>query len=231
MKRFVKRLKDKFYEIFDGVSVGVNGIFLVLIFVITFTSTVLQKGPLYYIKKANIIDHDIVHVEWKDDKEPESFYVRTKSDKNVNSYRIDGEIYFIETELKLKDSEKIRFSNPTAWIDENGILHTIFPLYKHSGEECKGSTIEELQSKLSELERAGLVYDIIYKEDFLLDCQKYFEGNFLNRLWVCAKNFFLFYLREEEGIAILFGAMVGTFFIEVFCKSIVCFVVRRKKED
>lgn len=231
MKEFIERLKDKFFEIFDGISIGIYGIFLVLVFVIVaFVFTVLQKDPLYYIKKANIIGHDIVHVEWKD-KGTESFYVRTKSDKNVNSYRIDGEIYFIETELKLKDSEKIRFSNPTAWTDENGMLHTIFPLYKHSGEECKGSTIEELQSKFSELERAGLAYDIIYKEDFLLDCQKYFEGNFLNRLWVCAKNFFLFYLREEEGIAIIFGAMVGTFFIEVFCKSIVCIVVRRKKED
>lgn len=110
MKRFVERLKDKFFEIFDGFSVGINGVFLALIFVImVFISPILQNDPIFYIKKANIIDHDIVHVEWKDDKEPESFYVRTKSDKNVNSYRIDGEIYFIETELKLKDSEKLGF--------------------------------------------------------------------------------------------------------------------------
>lgn len=53
LKRFVERLRNKFFEIFDIASVWINGIFLILIFVIVaFVFTVLQKDPIYYIKKA-----------------------------------------------------------------------------------------------------------------------------------------------------------------------------------
>lgn len=70
----------------------------------------------------------------------------------------------------------------------------------------------------------------VYKENVLYDCIDYFEGNFLSRLWVCAKCVFLYYFIGE-GKSIIAGAIIGTFFIEVCCKGIVYTLIRRKKKN
>lgn len=209
MKGFVKRLRDKFFEIFDGASVGVNGIFLVLIFVIVaFVFTVLQKDPIYYIKKANVIGQDIVtSTVYPDTKTV--VYRSENTENEVKCYYLYDKEYFIDTDLELEYHEKVH-------------------LYEAKVEVEKISEDITMLDAIVPISKDHLKY--VYKENVLYDCIDYFEGNSLSRLWVCAKCVFLYYFIGE-GKSIIAGAIIGTFFIEVFCKSIVCFVVRRKKED